>query len=160
MAEDFDIRPATLADAHELAPRMRLEEVREVEASAGFTPLQALLECLQQSDEAWSGLWHGEVAFMFGVAQMPGCERRIGAAWLLTSPLVERHARAFWRAGRAELPRLLEQWEVLCNAIDARHEKALRWAGRLGFSLEPAQPFGAAGLPFHVFTVTREELHV
>jgi hypothetical protein len=149
------IRPAEPHDAVELARRMRREDADEVEATGGFTPLEAILTSMRYSEEAWTATFDGEVAAMYGVARLA---RRNGAAWLLTSDLVERHAKTFWKACCRELPKLFERWDVLANAIDQRHEKAVRWARRLGFFLFPAEPYGAAGLPFHMFTVRKEDL--
>lgn len=163
MAVELVIRPAVLEDALALAPRMRAEEVAEVRASGGFYPREALIDSLAHSDEAWTALFDGQVACMWGVAEVPGSSAltgRVGAVWLLTSDLVERYPKTFWRACRGELARLFERWAVLVNAIDARHEKAVRWARRLGFPLQPADSFGEYALPFHRFRVRREDVHV
>jgi hypothetical protein len=84
----------------------------------------------------------------------------VGLGWLLAAEVVERKVRAFWLLCLRELPRILERWDMLVNAIDERHEKALRWAKRLGFRLADPAPFGAAGLPFCRFQVARRDLCV
>jgi hypothetical protein len=162
MAVEVRIVPATAALARELAPRMRPAEVDEVRASGRHTPLGALLAGLEASSIAHAALFDGKVACMWGVVPMrwSALVGRIGAVWLLTSDLVERHPKAFWRGCRAELPRLFESCDMLVNAIDARHDKAVRWARRLGFPLEEPQAFGADGLPFHWFRVRKEDVRV
>jgi hypothetical protein len=156
----FEIVPARSAHAEALAPRMRPAEVLEIRASGNHAPLGALLKGLEASSVARTALWDGEVACMWGVVPLRTSllVGRIGAAWLLTSDLVERHPRAFWRGCRPELARLFEDFDMLENQIDARHGQAVRWALRLGFRLDPPEAFGAEGLPFHLFRVRKENL--
>jgi hypothetical protein len=139
---------------------MRPAEVLEIRASGNHTPLGALLTGLKTSSIARTALYEGEVACMWGVVPLRTSllVGRIGAAWLLTSDLVERHPKAFWRGCRAELARLFEAYDMLVNAIDARHCVALRWARRLGFRLEEPSAFGGEGLAFHQFRVRQEDL--
>jgi hypothetical protein len=137
---------------------MRPEEVLEC-AAHGLTPEGALLDSLERSEEAYAAIFDGQVACLFGVVHLATWNgERIGGAWLLTSDLVERHRKAFWRACRPALLELFERWDVLVNAIDVRHEKAIRWAERLGLQLGPAEPFGLAGEPFRAFRARREDV--
>lgn len=153
---------ARAAHADVLAPRMRGVEVDEIRASGNHSPLSALLQGLQRSSIAHAALFDGQVACMWGVVPLrtSALVGRIGAVWLLTSDLVERHPKAFWRGCRAELPRLFESFDMLVNAIDARHDKAVRWARRLGFPLEEPAAFGVDELPFHWFRVRKEHVRV
>jgi hypothetical protein len=156
------IVPATGAHARELAPRMRASDAAEVLASGGYTPYEALNDALLQSDMAYTALFDGQVACMWGVTPVrrSALVGRIGAAWLLTSDLVERYPRAFWRGCKVELERLFESYDLLVNAIDCRHEQAIRWSKRLGFRLEEPQSYGEDGLLFRWFRVRKEDLHV
>lgn len=158
-APRVEIVPATPELAREMAPRMRPAEVAEVAAAEGFTPEQALLESLARSEEAWAALFDGQVACMWGVVVLrrTAVGGHHGGAWLLTTDLVERHPKAFWRGCRAEVGRLLSRYASLTNAIDTRHAKAVRWALRLGFPLEAPAPFGVEGQLFHHFTARRED---
>jgi hypothetical protein len=153
---------ATRELAAELAPHVRPDEVAEVLAMDGATPLEALLAGLELSDPVRAALFDGEVAAIWGV--VPGGKSvlrgRVGVAWMLTSAAVERHPKAFWRGCRAELPKLFERYDTLANAIDARHRKALGWACRLGFQLGQPAPMGIAALPFARFIVRKEDLRV
>jgi hypothetical protein len=157
-----DIVPATEEHARALAPRMRLADRLEVEATGGYTPLEALLFSLERSEVARAALFDGEVACMWGVAPLrrSAVLGRVGVAWLLTSDLVERHPRAFWRGCRAELPRLLARFDVLTNAMDCRNLVALRWGWRIGFRFARPETFGVEGLPFSRFSIRKEDLCV
>lgn len=144
------IVPATADHARALAPRVRAAEAAEVQAAAGHTPLEAILDALAQSDLAFTALFDGEVACMWGATPIrrSAVAGRIGAAWLLTSDLVERHPKTFWRGCKAELAYLFGSYDVLVNAIDARYDKSIRWAARLGAELDAPEPYGAEGRPF------------
>lgn len=157
MAVEVTMRAATEADAVYLAANLRSAEVDEIEAAVGREPLPVLLDALRDGAESWTVCFDGTAAAMWGVVPQPGFPS-IGVGWLLTTAAVERHAKAFWQTCLALLPAILERWPVLINAIDARHAKAIRWAKRLGLQLEQPAPFGAAGLPFCAFHVTKGDL--
>lgn len=152
--------PATEDLARELAPRVRAADVAEIWASDRSTPLEAMLEGLGLSTYARAALFDGKVACLWGLVPL---RRSVvhgvtAAAWLITSDLIERHPRAFWRGCREELPRLFEQADLLVNAIDARHTQALRWARRLRFRVDRPVPHGMNGEPFCWFTVSKEDV--
>jgi hypothetical protein len=161
-AVEVAIVSATKEHARELAPRMRAAEVAEIRASGNLSPLGALLLGVEASRPAYTALFDGEVACMWGVVPLrtSALAGRVGAAWLLTSELVERHPVAFYRRCRPALALLFEVYDALVNAIDARHAQAVRWGRRLGFRLEDAAPFGAEALPFHRFRVSKEDVRV
>jgi hypothetical protein len=154
-----DIVPAREAHAVELAPRMRAADLAEVRASNGCGPLEALLEALHHSEIARTALFDGRVACMWGVEHVRWSifSGRVGAAWLLTSDLVEKHPRTFWRGCKEELPKLLRSYDMLINAIDARHAMALRWARHLSFELNEEEAYGLEGRPFIWFRVKQED---
>jgi hypothetical protein len=156
-APDVEIRPATIADAHDLAPRMRDVEVAEIQAADGTTPLEALVDAITTSSEAYALIIGGELACCYGVRalQSSALGGRVGIVWMLTSPVVERKPKAFWKVCLKQVPALLTRWDELVNAIDVRHEKSIRWAKRLGFRLDAPAPFGIAGRDFARFRVTK-----
>lgn len=160
MRERVEIRPADEYDAAELATTMRKSDLDELDAGSGGNPLDVLLGGIKSSAESWSVIYRGHVMAMWGV--VPAHESflggRLGVGWLLTSDLVERHPKVFWRACKRELSDLLDRWTGITNAIDVRHEKAIRWAERLGFRLDGPQPHGRFGLPFRRFWVSKEDL--
>lgn len=151
-ARGVTLERATEAHARELAPRIRREDALEVLASSRQSPLEALLEGLEVSAPAYAVRFDGELGLLGGVAPgRPG----VGHPWMLTSDLVERHRVAFVQVVRDCLDAWLERFPVLENAVDARYERALRWARRAGFQVDPPAPFGAEGLPFCRITLRR-----
>lgn len=140
---------------------MREADAREVRASSGKDDLHEIVDwAVSLSSSCWSVWFEGELGAIYGVVDVEGAMLgpRVGVAWMLTTPVIERHARAFWKACHRYLPELFDEYDVLVNAIDVRHEKAIRWAERLGFRLEPPEPFGSDGQPFRRFTVRQSDL--
>lgn len=154
MTPTLEITRATENHAKALAPMMRPEDVAEVLASGGYTPESALADALGMSSESFAVMLGAEVAALFGVAPV-ALLGGVGAVWMLTSRIVDECPVAFLRACRRELPRLLQRWPVLVNAIDARYSRALRWAAWAGFEVGDPVPFGTAGLPFHPIILRR-----
>jgi hypothetical protein len=160
-ADEVTICRADIGHAYDLAEALREADRLEVEAATGRDVLPVLIESIETSSEAWAVHVDGRLLCVWGVVPLEeSLLGRVGAGWLLTTDLVERYAKAFWRLCLRLLPGLLERWDLLVNAIDVRHEKAIRWARRLGFNLQAPAPFGAAGLPFCAFTVHRGDLRV
>jgi len=153
-------RPATVEDAAAVAEHMRPADAAELWAASEQTPLEGAVESVEATPPGRSGaLWLGrpgawEHAGVFGVVPEAGNPSR-AFPWLLTTLAVERHPRPFWRASQAWIATWRRDFEVLENAIDARHTVALRWAARLGFEVGPAEPFGMLRLPFHRITIRR-----
>lgn len=158
----LQIRPARPRDAVELAATMRAEDRAEIEAYSGREPLEVLVDGFASSSEVHTARYDGAVMAMWGVVPGPPklLTARVGTGWLLSSELVDQHPVAFWRACKVVIEELLERWDLLLNVIDCRHQKALRWARRLGFQLEAPSPCGVQGRLFQRFAISREYLHV
>lgn len=146
-----ELVPATVRHAEALACVMREEDVVEVYASDALSPIDAALQSLERSEEAVTLLVDGEVAAMWGLCSkdMPA---GIACIWLFTGEAVTKHPRHFLE--KFDMRPFLARYPVLLNAIDARHKKALRWAGWLGCEILPAIPYGRHGLPFHPVVLT------
>lgn len=125
-----------MAHARELADHMRAEDRAEVEAM-GHTPHEAMERALQVSGrDCYAMLIDGKVAAVGGVATF-NLLARAGSPWLLTTVLVEKHPKEFYRITRQAVSILRDQFDYLVNLVDTRHEKAMRWLRRLGFHVEP-----------------------
>ncbi len=147
MGRAIQIVPARPAHAELLAPTMRREDVAEVLAFGGFSPLGALLDSLRLSDRAYAVSFDGELAALFGIVPGPFLSRE-AVPWLLTGEAIERHPVSFWRASREVVDYWAQQYPVLVQWVDARYERALRWAARLGFRVAAPAPLLPGGLPF------------
>ena len=98
----YEIVPATLEHATELAERMREPDRQEVWAAAHQPPKKAILYSLAVSRDARTGLADGRVVCMFGVGTATILSN-VGVPWLLATDEMERHARAFLRGRRFRL---------------------------------------------------------
>lgn len=162
MAE-LEFREPCLWHMGELVDNMRPADAAEVRASTGEDALDGIVYyAIKDSSESWVALFDGHVAAIWGV--VPGPADGIGFAWLLTTTMVDRHPKLFWRICKLELAALLGRWKELQNYIDTRHTQALRWARRLGFVLDPPAPLPHPGsnprVDFQRFTVRAEDLNV
>lgn len=141
------IRAATQKDALHLAAAMRAADAAECVA-IGCTPLEGVVESMKRSLFSHTVEFDGQPAAIWGVVQDVG-HLDVGMVWVLTSNVVDRHHNRFWRTSVRVLRGLASVRPVLFNFIDARYEKALRWAARLGFEIQTAVGFGPQSLPFH-----------
>ena len=148
------IVPTTPEHVAELARTMREADVEEVWAAAKLLPLEALQEGVQASDEPFTGLMDGKVVCIFGVAQATVLSEE-GEPWLLASDLIDETAHTFLRVNRVYVREIKKRYSKLSNYVDERNTAAKRWLRWLGFELQPAEPYGAFGLPFHKFEYRR-----
>jgi hypothetical protein len=144
-----------LQHAAELAADMRSADALESLAALGLPPLETLHTSLSVSTLALSLVAKEGVLAMCGVAPFPRADgTEVGNLWLLTSTLVDKHPKAFFRAARLVVPLMLEAYpNGLFNFVDARYAKAVRLLRALGFHLAPAVPYGLGGELFFPFTL-------
>lgn len=153
-----EIRRAYPGDAVRLAEVMRPEDAAELKASGYETPVDGIQISLNLSKVAYTILFDGEVAAMFGAVPLwpPATtlsDAQEGVAWALTGQTVTRHKRDFLRACRPALAMLLTVFPRLENFVDARYASAIRWAKWLGFEVRPAVQRG--GFLFHPISIRR-----
>lgn len=146
----YEMVPATLDHAQELAWNMREADRQEVWAAAHYSPRQATFFSLEASRDARVGLVDGRVVCMFGVGPA-AIVSTTGVPWLLTTDLVKKHAGPFLRRNKRVVEEMLAAYPFLRNHVDERNTMAIRWLRWLGFEILLAEPFGAEGLPFHPF---------
>ena len=132
---------------------MRQADVDEVWASAQVMPDMALRLSLNASGgNAQTAIIDGLPAAMLGVGLR--CVE-YGRPWMLSTSVVDRYPGLMLRHS----PCIVAQWSatfpVLINFVDARNLRSIRWLDWLGFTFDPALPWGALGLPFHRFEKRR-----
>ncbi len=145
-------RTSTLEDAIELAPRLRVEDVAEIAAFSGNSPLAALTggvggtECLTiVGDE-------GQVIGMFGINHLPEFGEGQAAIWLLASPELFSIKSQFLRETGTYLSRFHSQYPLLWNYVDCRNESHVKWLHRCGFVfINKHERFGHEQRPFYEF---------
>lgn len=147
------VRPSTWLDAHSLAPRLRSEDISEIRAATGHTPVQALLTGVLAGTECYT--IEGSEAQpigMFGICHSPELGPGQASIWMLGSPdLVTIKLELFERC-ESFLQDFLTKFPLLWNYVDARNTTHLKWIKRCGFTFLKLHPtFGYEQRPFYEF---------
>lgn len=137
------------------------ENLRESDQEEGYAQLghRRYLEGLQLSvvasrDVVMGVTAYGEPAALIGVATLSALYN-IGCPWMLATDAAYRYRRAFIECGRAYTRAMLGEYDSLENHVDARNTRSVAWLQRMGYRMEPPEPYGALGLPFHRFRIER-----
>ena len=150
MIKEKYVRPAILADALELAPKMKAEDRAEILASNNASPLKALVEPFTyEKGKIYSiiGTKDEGVIGMFGCcpSQLP----EYGVVWLLSSNDLYKHTRHFLKECPRWVDEMSQGFEYIYNFVDSRNWKTLKWLQFLGFEpKEKIEKYGHGKLPF------------
>jgi hypothetical protein len=106
---------------------------------------------LANSVAAWTGLWDGEPAVIWGVARRSKLGR-VGVPWLLGTDAMDNAPLKIARQSRAYVERFASVFPRMENHVLAENRRAVVWLRWLGFDMEEAKPFGPFGAPFIRFT--------
>lgn len=129
---DIEIRMARRKDCHDLAPRLRDEDVKELDAAVGLAPAGALVMSYLMSDLAYAVVINGQVEALFGVVSDRN-EPNHGVPWLLGSYELENNARPFLRIGRRYIKMMAVLYDSLRNAVHHEHTQSFTLLEHLGF---------------------------
>jgi hypothetical protein len=144
----YSVRPADLRDAFVLAPRLRKEDVAEVQAH-GITPLDAITHGVKAGG-AWVGCAGGMPIGIYGLA--PGADPLVGHPWMLATDDLVTHQKWFLRHCRAGVAEMQSRYPVLVNVVDARNAVHIRWLRWCGFTfINLHKEFGPERRPFYEF---------
>lgn len=146
----YEIVSATEEHGLELARNLRLADAREMWAASRTTPHRGIMKSMKESDECWAGLADGRVVCLFGVVPLSFIGS-YGVIWMLATPELEKHARAFLRRNRSYIQHVQSQYIMVFNLVDARNTEAVKWLKWLGFEIEKPKAYGPDGLPFYPF---------
>jgi hypothetical protein len=149
----FVIDLASRCDADCLGRRLRAADVEEIRAASGLAPAEALRRSYELSSHVWTVRGDdGRPIALWGVGPLSLIEGR-GCPWLLAADAFETLGPGIARLSRPLLAAMRDLYPRLENHIDARHTKAVRWLSWLGFTIDPAKPWGVEGRPFHRFWI-------
>jgi hypothetical protein len=150
MEKENYVRPAILADALQLAPKMRKADREEILASHGKTPLESLVvPFTYEKARSYTivGTAKEGVIGMFGVS--PTKDPEYGIAWLLSSEILFKHTKQFIKECPYWVSQMSEGYTYIYNWVDRRNWKSLKWLQYLGFEAkEEIKQFGVGKLPF------------
>ena len=149
----FVVGCASVADVTGLAPHLRAADVAEIRAASGLESVEGLVRSFDLSTHVWAVRdATGRPIALWGVGPLSLVEGR-GCPWLLAADAFEALGPDIARLSRPLLAAMRDLYPRLENHVDARHRKAVRWLSWLGFTIEPAMPWGVEGRPFHRFWI-------
>lgn len=142
-------RPTRIEDCHDLAPRMRSQDAKEVMASHGKDPLEALLESFNVSLECFTIIHEdGEIVGMFGLADCG----IFASPWLLGSDKLPETKRVMLPVSARWVEEKNTQHPLLLNFVHADNTVSMKWLKSLGFQfINLIQEFGTGKEPFYQF---------
>lgn len=150
MANDKIIVLASQELIDKMKGRLRHSDELECGASCGKRGDDAMQESYNLSEACWVGISNGLPVCVFGVVRT-SILSNTGVPWLLATPEFEEEGLDIVRASKTYASLMRKHFRLLVNFVDARQEKSIKWLRWLGFTIEPSQPYGVAGLPFHKF---------
>lgn len=146
------LRPANMADAADLAPRLRPADQTELAALSNRSHEATLRLSVAVSDEPLAAVTadSGELVAMLGVGR-PGLLSTTGNPWMLGAPVLENLGRQIMELSAEKVGEWRQEYPLLVNHVYAEHHHSIRWLKWLGFTLHPAAPYGPFGNLFHKF---------
>lgn len=152
--------PAAAMHADLLAGRVARDHAREVRQVSRLDPREGLLLSLAASVEAYTvlGAATGEPVLMMGVGA-PGLLTGTATVWMLGAEGAEERAVRILRAARWGLKRafLVTGADCLEQFIPAWYRTGLRFAARMGFSVDSADCRPAGGMLPRRVAIRRED---
>lgn len=146
---DVLIRPATLQDAADLAPRLRDADLIELALSSLLPIADILMDSIRRSEEAWVGELDGKVIAIGGFGIAKGTD--IGCPWLVGSPEVLKHPLKLTRIGRQMVSRWSSRCSLMTNFTLQGNELHISWLKRIGFEVGAPTLYGPFKAPFVQF---------
>jgi hypothetical protein len=132
---------------------MRPEDVAEVYANSGLSPLVALTISFANSAQCYTIVNdRDEVCGMYGVVNDTLEPIKVGLVWMLASPKLFEGKRQFIKECRTYIDKLQEDYDLLYNYVDERNTVHIRWIEWSGFKIIKRHPeHGVQQIPFLEF---------
>lgn len=148
--EENYVRPATIKDALQLAPKVRIADREEIRASDNKSPLEALVVPFsidKSKNYTIVGNLNEGVIGMFGAC--PTKDPAYGVAWLISSEDLFKHTKQFIKECPYWISQMGNGYEYLYNWVDRRNWKSMKWLQFLGFEpKDEIKQYGVGKLPF------------
>lgn len=92
----------------------------------------------------------GELLCIFGAAPV-GLMDDVAAPWLLGTVDLFKYPQALTKGAQRYITQISQQYPRLMNYVDQRNTQSVAWLRRMGFEIDPPEPFGYRSLLFHRF---------
>lgn len=122
---------------------------------AGISADVAMQRGYEASEACWVGTIDGRPVCVFGVVRWSTLSMT-GTPWLLATDEFEEEGLAIVKLSKTYSNLMKKRFRLLQNFVDVRQEKSIKWLKWIGFTIEPAEPFGVLGMPFHRFWMKGE----
>jgi hypothetical protein len=145
----YCIKYANEIDIVRFAPLLRSADIREIEASVGTAPEEALKQSISESTvtRAVYSVPDNAPLAIFGIGP---ADTGVGVPWMVGTDASSRYSKSLVKEGRRWLDQWNEVYPILTNIVDARNTVHLRWVRHMGFTLcEPRTGLGVdPSVPF------------
>ena len=131
----LSVRQARDQDALILAPRLRMEDIREIRAASGADALEALTDGIRRSTPCFTIIdTKNRPVAVFGVVPDSNARaERVGIVWMLSSAELATHSITFLRHCGEWIDKLQQIYALLWNDVDARNHMSIQWLKWCGF---------------------------
>jgi hypothetical protein len=129
----LEIRDATERDLLDLAPNLRAADHREILASFGESPEEALLYSLRLSSTCKVGVDAEGIVGVFGCGPHPE-NKLVGVPWLMGTDRMALNVRWFMRTAKLWKTIFHLDFPHLWNLVDSRNTVHVRWLTHMGFT--------------------------
>lgn len=147
------VTKSRFSEVYDLAPRLRLDDKREVEA-AGTTPLEALKYGVRSYDKCYSVYTKDRLLIgMFGYKRILG---DIASIWFLGSDDIENYPLTLTKQGRRFVEDINKKY-TLTNCVYAENKTHITWLKRLDFEIDEQNPIEHNGEIFYKFYKLKKE---
>lgn len=153
------VRPSRHTDVVAIQDRLRKSDIDEIWAATHLTPREAIVFSRQGSSCCQTVLFKYSPVAMFGAAQTKG-QREAAGVWFLATDELQAMWLSFLKMSRECVLRMLDEYPLLFNWVDARNAESIAWLKWCGAELEEPKPFGPDKMLFHFFVIKRSNLCV
>ena len=148
----WEIVEARVGHIRPIARNMRSCDEREVWASHGYNPEEAMDASFWRSLKAWTCLVDGEPAFMWGVGPQESVMGNVDCPWLLGTDAMKKVKLDFIKLSRRYVDDMQELYPRLENYVHAENKVSIRWLKWCGFELaEEPEEYGVNPEKFYRF---------
>ncbi|WP_163832013.1 hypothetical protein [Spartinivicinus ruber] len=133
----IEIRQAEEKDCYLLAPRIRQQDLDELEA-LGVTPLDSLLHGLRYGVECYTAWENNSPITMFGVSKQNGQ----AIPWLLGSDELNFKRKTLCQLGKKYVNEWIKNYRYLSNFVYIKNIMAIEWLKYLGATFDFRSKYG------------------
>jgi ribosomal protein S18 acetylase RimI-like enzyme len=127
---------------------MREADAKEVMASSGHSPEEAIVYSFRVSQECYVAEIDYIPFAIFGLAQSPDWIN-VGIPWMLATDEITRYPTEVAKVSRRWVTRFSTKYEYLTNCVDVCNTLSIHWLKWCGFHEARVFPeYGKAKIPF------------